>query len=62
MVFSHTVTNTGNVLEGDGAGSNTALTLNHSLPGWTAVVYYDANNNGVIDPTRKRHHRSELRQ
>ncbi|MFN2476902.1 MAG: beta strand repeat-containing protein [Chthoniobacterales bacterium] len=49
VVFSHTVTNTGNVIEGDGAGSNVALALSHSLAGWSAVVYFDANGNGVID-------------
>ena len=51
VVFSHAVTNTGNVLEGDGAGSTVALAHSHSMPGWTAVVYFDANSNGVIDPS-----------
>lgn len=49
VVFSHTLTNTGNVVEGDGSGSLTALTFANSLAGWTAVVYFDANGNGVID-------------
>ena len=48
-VFSHTITNNGNVLEGDSVASSTALTIGHSLAGWSAVAYYDANNNGVID-------------
>jgi uncharacterized repeat protein (TIGR01451 family) len=51
IVFSHTITNTGNTLEGDGVVSSVALTLTNSLPGWTAVAYYDANGNGVIDPS-----------
>jgi trimeric autotransporter adhesin len=50
VVFSHTITNTGNVLEGDGVASSVALNLTNSLPGWTAVLYFDANGNGVIDP------------
>ena len=50
IVFSHTITNIGNTLEGDGAVSSVALDLTNSLPGWTAVVYFDANGNGVIDP------------
>jgi uncharacterized repeat protein (TIGR01451 family) len=51
VVFSHTITNTGNVLEGDGIVSSVALGLTNSLPGWTAVLYFDANGNGVIDPS-----------
>lgn len=48
-VFSHTITNNGNVLEGDTAGSSVALALGSSLAGWSAIAYYDANGNGVID-------------
>ncbi len=51
VVFSHTVANVGNVLEGDGTLSSVALAANNALPGWTSVLYYDANNNGVIDPS-----------
>ena len=51
VVFSHTITNTGNVLEGDGVVSSVALNLTNSLPGWTAVLYFDANGNGAIDPS-----------
>ncbi len=51
VVFSHTIANTGNVLEGDAAGSSTALSLTQNQAGWTSVLYFDANNNGVIDPT-----------
>ena len=49
VVFSHTITNTGNVLEGNGTASSVALNLTNSMSGWTAVVYYDANGNGAID-------------
>ena len=51
VVFGHTITNTGNVLEGDGVVSSVALGLTNSLPGWTAVLYFDANGNGAIDPS-----------
>ena len=51
VVFSHTITNTGNVLEGDGQVSSVALALTNNLPGWTAVLYFDANGNGAIDPS-----------
>jgi uncharacterized repeat protein (TIGR01451 family) len=50
VLYSHTITNNGNVLEGDGIGSNVALTAPNSEPGWTSVMYYDANNNGVVEP------------
>lgn len=51
LVFSHNVRNTGNVLEGDGAVSSVALAVSNQRPGWTSILYYDANNNGVIDPS-----------
>jgi uncharacterized repeat protein (TIGR01451 family) len=49
VVYSHLLLNSGNVLEGDGTVSSVALTLAQSLSGWSAIVYYDANNNGVVD-------------
>ncbi|MEY2838620.1 MAG: hypothetical protein RJB60_919 [Pseudomonadota bacterium] len=49
VVYNHTITNTGNVLEGDGAASQTALTLAHSAAGFSSTVYWDKNNNGVLD-------------
>lgn len=49
VVLSHLLINNGNVLEGDGTVSSITLTLTHSLSGWSAVVYYDSNNNGVLD-------------
>jgi uncharacterized repeat protein (TIGR01451 family) len=48
-VYSHTLTNTGNVLEGDGSTSVGALAANDSVTGFTSVVYWDKNNNGVLD-------------
>jgi trimeric autotransporter adhesin len=49
VVYSHTITNTGNVLEGDGTGSQVALALTHSAAGFSAITYWDKNNNGVLD-------------
>ena len=50
VVYSHFISNEGNVLEGDGSTS-TVLTLVDSAAGFTSVVYWDQNNNGVLDPT-----------
>ncbi|WP_394753700.1 beta strand repeat-containing protein [Crenothrix sp.] len=44
VVYIHNLTNTGNVSEA------ISLTL-AAKPGFTSVLYIDANNNGIIDPT-----------
>jgi uncharacterized repeat protein (TIGR01451 family) len=49
VVYSHTLTNTGNVTEGNGTVSTITLPVSNTQTGWTSVVYYDANNNGVLD-------------
>ncbi len=49
VVYSHLLVNNGNVLEGDGVVSGTTLGLANSISGWSAVVYYDANNSGTVD-------------
>ena len=49
VTYVHTVTNTGNVLEGDGVASVVALATADAQPGFTTVVYWDKNNNGVLD-------------
>lgn len=49
VVFAHTLTNNGNVLEGDNTVSTVALTLANNISGWNATVYFDANGNGEID-------------
>jgi uncharacterized repeat protein (TIGR01451 family) len=51
VVYSHTLTNTGNVTEGNGALSTVALTTANNKANWTSVLYYDANNNGQLDNT-----------
>ena len=45
VVYTHTITNTGNVTE-----TNIALTLAESqATGFTSIVYIDTNNNNVVD-------------
>jgi uncharacterized repeat protein (TIGR01451 family) len=50
-VYSHTLTNTGNVTEGNGTLSTVALSTSNNQSGWTTSLYYDANGNGVLDAT-----------
>uniref|UniRef100_A0A832MLF5 DUF11 domain-containing protein n=1 Tax=Eiseniibacteriota bacterium TaxID=2212470 RepID=A0A832MLF5_UNCEI len=49
VVYTHLLVNTGNVAEGDGVGSFTALTLANDQAGWSAVLYWDANSSGALD-------------
>jgi uncharacterized repeat protein (TIGR01451 family) len=49
IVYTHTITNTGNATEGDGVNSNVALGYTSSA-GFTSVVHWDRNNDGVLDP------------
>lgn len=49
IVFTHTLSNGGNVTEGDGSGSTVVLAMSVSQPGWSAVAYYDLNGNGSLD-------------
>lgn len=48
VLYTHTLVNNGNVLEGDGAGSSVSLAVTHSQAGWTSVIRYDADGNGAI--------------
>lgn len=53
VVYSHTLTNTGNVVEGNGTTSTVtipAASVTNSLAGWSTVLYIDANGNGTLDP------------
>jgi uncharacterized repeat protein (TIGR01451 family) len=51
IVYTHTLSNTGNVVEGNGALSTITFVAANAQTGWTAVEYYDANGNGVLDAT-----------
>ncbi|MGC3982393.1 MAG: hypothetical protein QM808_14180 [Steroidobacteraceae bacterium] len=50
VVYSHTIMNTGNVLEGATAGTIT-LAVSNNITGFTSVIYWDKNNNGLLDVT-----------
>lgn len=49
VVYTHTITNAGNVTENAVAGSTVTLSLLQTQAGFTAIVYLDANNNNIID-------------
>ncbi|OWQ92126.1 hypothetical protein CDN99_07170 [Roseateles aquatilis] len=49
-IYTHTLTNVGNVLEGDAVASTGTLSTSDSTTGFTSVVYWDKNNDGVLDP------------
>ncbi|MFA6961381.1 MAG: hypothetical protein WC205_11570 [Opitutaceae bacterium] len=53
VVYEHTLSNNGNVTEGNGSASTITLTHVDNLAsgGFTSVVYYDANGNGTLDAT-----------
>lgn len=48
VVYSHTITNAGNVAENTGT-SVVTLALANSSANFTTIVYLDVNNNGLID-------------
>lgn len=50
VVYTHTITNAGNVTENTGAAT-IALSLANTQVGFTAIVYLDANSNNIIDAT-----------
>ena len=55
-VYSHTLTNNGNVLEGNVTVSTIALAAANNQSGWTSTLYYDAGSltgigNGTLDAT-----------
>jgi uncharacterized repeat protein (TIGR01451 family) len=49
VTYTHLLSNTGNVLEGDGAGSVVTLATADNQAGWTSTLFVDTNNNGVYD-------------
>ncbi len=49
VVYTHMLTNAGNVAEGDGAGSFVALTSGNDQAGWSSALYWDTNGSGVFD-------------
>lgn len=51
VVYNHSLTNNGNVLEGNGVVSTITLARSDSQAGWTSVIYFDANGDGDLDAT-----------
>lgn len=51
VVYTHTITNAGNVDENTGGANTIALSLANTQVGFTAIVYLDANSNNIIDAT-----------
>lgn len=50
VVYTHTITNNGNVIEGDAAGEVTlAGVASGATASWGFVIYWDRNNDGVRD-------------
>lgn len=49
VVYTHTVQNNGNVLEGDGVASDINIVTDDSLSQWTTLIYLDVNGNGIFD-------------
>jgi trimeric autotransporter adhesin len=49
VIYTHTITNAGNVTENALGGSTVTLSLAQTQAGFTAIVYLDANNNNIID-------------
>ncbi len=51
VVYTHSLVNNGNVIEGGGAASSSmSLTSVNDQAGWTSTLYFDTNSNGVLDP------------
>lgn len=48
VVYAHLLRNEGNVMEGDGVVSSISLSSSDSMGEFTSVVYYDANDDGML--------------
>jgi len=49
VVYTHTLSNNGNVLEGDGTGSTVTVSSADNQPSWNSALYWDTNNTGSFD-------------
>jgi uncharacterized repeat protein (TIGR01451 family) len=49
VVYTHTLSNNGNVLEGDGTGSSVTLASADNQASWNSALYWDTNNSGSFD-------------
>jgi trimeric autotransporter adhesin len=50
VTYSHTLSNTGNVVEGNGTTSDIDFTLVDDTGEFTSIIHWDLNNNGILDP------------
>lgn len=48
VVYTHTITNTGTSTEGAGGGGSTVALTTTSSTGFTSVIYWDKDNDGVL--------------
>lgn len=49
VIYTHTVRNNGNVLEGDGKASEVNIITTETLTQWTTEIFIDSNGNGIFD-------------
>lgn len=49
IIYTHTVRNNGNVLEGDGAASEVNIITTETLTQWATEIFIDSNGNGIFD-------------
>lgn len=49
VVYTHMLTNAGNVVEGNGTGSFVALAMANDQAGWSSALYWDTNASGIFD-------------
>jgi trimeric autotransporter adhesin len=47
--YTHILSNTGNVAEGDGVVSVVSLAVTNTAASWSSALYVDSNNNGSLD-------------
>ena len=50
FTYTHLLANNGNVTEGAGTGSIVTFALTDNQVGWSSSLFYDQNNDGVLDP------------
>jgi uncharacterized repeat protein (TIGR01451 family) len=49
VVYTHTLVNNGNVIEGNGVGSTVTFTSVDNQPSWSSAIYWDTNGSGSFD-------------
>ena len=49
VVYTHMLSNTGNVTEGNAVGSFVSLAMGNDQAGWSSALYWDTNASGIFD-------------